>query len=144
MQTVSATRHRSHPFTQRQLYFFLLWLPLLAHFVFFFSAVVHVPFALIHTWNTRRKPTRELLRASWQVPFTVAAFTVAIDLALSVYGAVTEPGKTNWEFGGSDLLYPAISFAVALALVCFGWLVLLTLASRWPLDGTPEGKKSFR
>ena len=42
--------------TKRGLYFFVLWLPTLVPLIGF-GVAVHLPFALVHTLNARRKPT---------------------------------------------------------------------------------------
>ena len=59
--------------TKRRLYFFVLWLPTLAPLIGL-GIVIHLPFAVVHTWRARSKPTERLLARSWLVPIEVAAW----------------------------------------------------------------------
>ena len=136
MEPVSADRQpRKRRFTQRQLYFFLLWLPLPGHALYLVTGIFHISFAIVHCWNARRTPTQKLLRDSWQVPFNVAAVSFFEALLLDC----SRETPWDWPFelhlsGGFALL----SFAGALPFLALGWLLLLTVARRWPLDASSK------
>lgn len=133
MKTISADRSpRKRLLTQRRLYFFLFWLPFPVHAVYLISALHHVSFGVVHCWNARRVPTQKLLRNSWQVPFKVAAVTFFEELLL---GCIRKEGWGGWPFElHLSAGFAAMNFVGALAFLAFGWLLLLTVARRWPLD----------
>lgn len=135
MHTVSASApRRTLPFTQRQLYFFLLWLPLPLG-IFLYPAIYHLPFAIVHSWKARKKPTLRLLHDSWAVPFKIAAFSLLPTAASFAYEQLFTDHLANWSVRWRwTLTTAALCFAAAFVVVCFGWLLLITVARRWPRD----------
>ncbi len=130
--------------TKRDLYFLAIWLgsPLAVMKLIWGGALlpfVHVPFVLLHSWRARKRSTKELLRASWKVPFLLAAWGLAfglawlVQIAASAGGGVPTLGElfNGYALGllgiivGSCFGAMAIPFAIA-------WLVLASVARRWP------------
>ena len=136
MTTIGPSPLRRLQITQRQLYFFILWLPMLLVFVFFiYSAIFHLPFAAVHGWNARKKSTQRLINESWKVPFKVA-FVCLLAIAGSVlYDAVFTERPFAWDIVWRwCIVFPGTGFAASTLLVGLGRLLLITVAARWPCD----------
>jgi hypothetical protein len=136
--SITASRERSRILTKRGLYFFILWIvPLVVDWGTWYGYVVHVPFALVHSFNARRKSTPELLRASWRVPVKVAAWTLLHGVGFELYDTWRVHRWSDLALPGrwAELsTYVAIAFGVSFAHLCLGWLLLITVAHRWRLD----------
>lgn len=113
---------------RRWVYFIVLRLPMLLVVKFaFFSAIFHLPFAMVHTFTARKRSTDELLRRSWAIPFEVAAFSVLIPVGVSL---AELRGSAGFDFGRSvasfveGLVYcMGIGFVASLPFVGLGWLL---------------------
>ena len=134
--------------TKRGLYFFVLWLPTLVPLIGF-GIAVHFPFALVHALRARGKPTEQLLAKSWLVPPKVAvwaAVETACFLVWSKLSGRVGPNRAVWAFTtthdawASLGFYVGLSFGLAVAYVCLGWLALRTFAARWPLERGSVGR----
>lgn len=136
--------------TKRGLYFFVLWLPTLVPLIGV-GVVVHVPFALVHSLRARAKPTEQLLAKSWLVPPKVAAWAAvetACFVAWSELFGRGGPNRSVWaittdhHIWASFGVYVGLSFGLAIAYLCLGWLALFTFAARWPIDRNADSAPS--
>jgi hypothetical protein len=101
---------------------------------------VHVPYALFHTWQARKRETKQLLRASWKVPIIFAGWGLVCGLAelAQISISVGEVPALDSFFNGYALgalgLIVGTCFAAMAIPLGIAWLVLLTFARRWPDD----------
>jgi hypothetical protein len=138
--------NRSAFMTQRFVYFFVLWLPMLVAspsraLLILYVLPTHLPYAIAHTLRARRKPTARLLADSWRIPLSFAAWVAFEGACVFGYDQLTSRlPRSLWRLftdsgaWGTLIFYAGCGLAVAALFVIFGWLVLLTLAARWPLD----------
>jgi hypothetical protein len=130
--------------TRRSLYFTVLWLPSLIP-VIGVGVLIHAPFAAFYSLRASGISTERLLAHSWRVPFYVAAWALVATTLFSCYagvfgrlgGARRElAALADFDYWTSLIIYTEISFAAAWLYVGLGWLLLLTIGRRWPLDAS--------
>lgn len=144
MNALVARRTARLRVSKRCLYFLVLWLPTLVPLIGI-GVVIHVPFALVHALNARRKCTQQLLTNSWLVPPKVASWA-AVEAACFLIWAehsdrIGARHAARVFAAAQDTLlsfafYVGLSFGAAVVYVCLGWLALLTFARHWPLEGS--------
>ena len=128
--------------TKRRAYFLVLWLPTLIP-VIGIGVAIHAPFAAVHAWGARRRPTEELLAGSWKVPFQIAGWAAVSTTLFLTWGEffdrIGPPRPLGAILTDSDAwnslgVYTGLSFGVAIAYVCLGWLIVSTVGRSWALD----------
>lgn len=144
------TTHQSvGPFlTKRKVYFFGVLLPVLFP-VAGVGLVFYLPWLAVHCWRARRRATRDLILATWKIPFQVAALAFVETLIFWCGARVWEERAGYWHAeewtplpSEALLTFTGGTLALGLVYLLVGW-ALLWATAKWPLDAKDPSPHLF-